>query len=381
MVFFTIIKTFRLSPYFERCRERCRAPAQRVLYISQNSPTIQLFFMTKLPIPPHFSPETVGKIWRVPYQQRATEAQTWAQQHHITSAAIDQKRVCLLAIDVQNTFCMPDHELFVGGRSGQGAVEDSRRLCEFIYSNLGAITEIALTMDSHTALQIFHAAFWINAQGEHPPAMTMISAADVEAGVWAVNPAIAPYIGLSGDRLQAYALHYVQQLQQSGKYLLTIWPYHSLLGGIGHAIVPAVEEACFFHSIARSSPTRFELKGENLLTENYSVLKPEVMVDQDQQAIATANTSFLQTLLKFDAVMIAGQAKSHCVAWTIADLLHEIQATDPSLARKIYLLTDCTSPVVVPGVIDFTEMADEAYQQFAAAGMQLIDSSVAIADL
>jgi nicotinamidase-related amidase len=353
----------------------------RIVFAQAHIPTIQLFFMAKLPIPPHFSPETIDKIWRVPYQQRSAEAQAWAQKHQITSAALDQKRICLLAIDVQNTFCMPDHELFVGGRSGQGAVEDSRRLCEFIYGNLDSITEIALTMDSHTALQIFHSAFWINAQGEHPPAMTMISVADVEAGVWAVNPAIAPYTGLSGDRLQAYALHYVQQLQQSGKYLLTIWPYHSLLGGIGHAIVPAVEEACFFHSIARSSPTRFELKGENLLTENYSVLKPEVMVDQDQKAIATANTSFLQTLLKFDAVIIAGQAKSHCVAWTIADLLHEIQATDPSLARKIYLLTDCTSPVVVPGVIDFTEMADEAYQQFAAAGMQLIDSSVAIADL
>ena len=38
--------------------------------------------------------------------------------------------------DVQNTFCLPDFELFVSGRSGTGAVDDNRRLCEFIYRHI-----------------------------------------------------------------------------------------------------------------------------------------------------------------------------------------------------------------------------------------------------
>ena len=50
-------------------------------------------------------------------------------------------RLCLLAVDVQNTFCIPGFELFVAGRSGTGAVDDNRRLCEFIYRNLGTITQ------------------------------------------------------------------------------------------------------------------------------------------------------------------------------------------------------------------------------------------------
>ena len=74
-------------------------------------------------------------------------------------------------------------------------------------------------------------------------------------------------------------------------------------------------------------------------------------------------------------MIIAGQAKSHCVAWTIDDLLTEIQSQDPPLARKIYLLEDCSSPVVVPGMIDFTEQADQAYQRFADAGMHLVKST------
>jgi nicotinamidase-related amidase len=79
-------------------------------------------------------------------------------------------------------------------------------------------------------------------------------------------------------------------------------------------------------------------------------------------------------LLTFDAIVIAGQAKSHCVAWTVADLLTEIEARDPSLANKVYLLDDCTSPVVVPGIVDFSAQADEAYDRFAKAGMNVISS-------
>lgn len=334
---------------------------------------------TQLPIPKHFDPLTVGEVWRVPYQDRAAQAIAWAKQHHLPPAAEDKVRTCLLAIDVQNTFCIPGFELFVGGRSGMGAVQDNGRLCEFIYRNLGSITQIVATLDTHTATQIFHSVFWVNAAGEHPPAMTMISLADVEQGVWRANPAIAPAVTQGNvERLQAYALHYVRQLSHAGKFLLTIWPYHSILGGIGHALVPAFEDACFFHNLARQSQTRFEIKGGNPLTENYSVLSPEVLVDQEQQAIAQKNTLLLDTLLHFDAVIVAGQAKSHCVAWTIADLLTGIQAIDPALAKKVYLLEDCTSPVVVPGVVDFTDQANDTFQQFADAGMHLVQSTDAI---
>jgi nicotinamidase-related amidase len=330
---------------------------------------------TQLPLPTHFEAAKVGEVWRVPYQPLAASAQDWRHQHQLMPAAADKMRICLLAIDVQNTFCIPGFELFVGGRSGMGAVEDNIRLCEFIYRNLGQLTEIALTMDTHTAAQIFHSVFWINPAGEHPPAMTMISPEQVEQGEWQVNPAIAVNLGQDYQQLQDYALHYVRQLGQDSKYLLTIWPYHSMLGGIGHAIVSAVEEACFFHNLARSSQTIFEIKGGNPLTENYSVLKPEVLIDHNQRSIAQKNSVFLQKLLSFDAILIAGQAKSHCVAWTVDDLLSDIQAIDPKLSQKVYLLEDCTSPVVVPDVVDFTDPADAAYQRFADAGMHLVKST------
>jgi nicotinamidase-related amidase len=136
-----------------------------------------------------------------------------------------------------------------------------------------------------------------------------------------------------------------------------------------------VEEAFFFHNIARHSQTGFEIKGGNSLTENYSVLRPEVLTRHDGQPLAQKNVRFIKKLLEFDLVVIAGQAKSHCVAWTIDDLLTEIVAQDVSLAKKVYLLEDCTSPVVVPNIVDFTEQADKAFERFASAGMHVVKST------
>ncbi len=332
---------------------------------------------TQLPIPEYFDAQKISEIWRVPYQERATEAKNWALKHSIQPASRDEKRICLLIIDAQNTFCVPEFELFVGGRSGSGAVDDNLRLCEFIYRNLNAITTIAPTMDTHTAMQIFHPIFWIDDAGENPiPAATLITLEDVQKGIWKVNPAVADSIaGGNYAELQKHCLHYVQKLSDNGKFPLTIWPYHSMLGGIGHALVSAVEEAIFFHSMARNSQALFEIKGGNPLTENYSVLQPEVLDGADGNPIAHKNAAFIDKLLNFDAVIIAGQAKSHCVAWTIDDLLTEIVARDSMLARKVYLLEDCTSPVVVPGVVDFTEKADAAFQRFAQAGMNVVKST------
>lgn len=334
----------------------------------------------ELPIPAHFKADTVGQVWRVPYQERAREARAWAQQHDITPAASDTIRLCLLAIDVQNTFCLPEFELYVAGRSGRGAIADNVRLSQFIYRNLGSITEIAPTMDTHTAMQIFHPIFLVNDAGEHPQPLTPISLTEVERGVWRVNPAVTNNLA-HGDytALQHHLLHYCRKLSEHGKYSLMIWPYHAMLGGLGHCLVSAIEEALFFHNIARNSQTGIEMKGSNPLTENYSVLRPEVTESADGRPIAEKNLRLINKLLSFDVLVIAGQAKSHCVAWTIDDLLTEILARDPALAKRVYLLEDCTSPVVVPGIVDFTEQADAAFQRFAEAGMHLVPSTLPLA--
>lgn len=329
----------------------------------------------ELPLPAHFDDARAGEVWRVAYEERARGARAWAARHAISASAADPFRLALVLVDVQNTFCVPGFELYVAGRSGTGAVDDNRRLAAFIYRNLGSITQIVPTMDTHQAVQIFHAVFLADENGDPPPPYTLVSVDDVKRGRWRFHRAAAAALGLDPDYGQRHLAHYVERLAASGKYALTVWPYHAMLGGIGHALVSLVEEAVFFHGMARMSQPDFRVKGSHPLTEHYSVLGPEVTDDPDGRPIAQKDRALVEKLLAFDAVVIAGQAKSHCVAWTIDDLLRGIEERDRALARRVYLLEDCTSPVVVPGVIDYTADADRAFRRFAEAGMHVVRST------
>ena len=299
----------------------------------------------ELPLPPHWNPARVGEVWRVPYAQREAEATAWAERYEVRPAAEDARRIGLLLVDMQNTFCTPGFELFV-----PGAPADSRRLCKFLYRNLGAITQIIPTLDTHKAMQVFHAAWLVDENGKHPAPYTVVSADDVERGVW------RPVDPTEQDSL----LSYVRSLEAGGRYKLTVWPYHAMLGSIGHALVSAIDEAVFFHGIARQVAPQFEIKGNDPHTEHYSVLGPEVG--------GRRNTELVDLLQTFHAVVIAGQAKSHCVEWTVSDLLEDLPAD------RVYLLEDCTSPVVVPGAADFTDEANWAFARFADRGVNIVNS-------
>jgi nicotinamidase-related amidase len=333
--------------------------------------------MPELPLPAHFDVFRVGEVWRVPYEERAREASAWADEHNLGRAADDSFRLCVLAVDIQNTFCIPDFELFVAGRSGTGAVDDNRRLCEFLYRNLGEITQVFPSLDTHHAMQVFHAIWLVDERGDHPAPYTLVSAEDVATGRWRLNSAVAEALGIDIDYAERHLAYYTRRLAEGGKYDLTVWPYHAMLGGIGHALVSAVEEAIFFHGLARYSSPDFQVKGDNPLTEHYSLLGPEVTEGPDGDRLGGKNTELIEKLLTFDAVVVAGQAKSHCLAWTIDDLLDDEDVRE-RLAERTYLLEDCTSPVVVPGVVDYTDEADAAFERYAAAGMHVVRSTEAI---
>jgi len=335
-----------------------------------------------LPIPSHFDPKRAAEWgYRPDAATLATTAASWRVQHKIKPAAADEKRIHMLLIDVQKDFCFPEGSLYVAGRSGRGAVDDSRRIAEMIYRNLGVITDITTTLDTHLAYQIFFPNFWLDKADQPLSAFRTISAAEITAGDVRPNPAMAKWLcGGNYTWLCKQVLHYCQELERAGKYQLYLWPPHCLLGSDGHALAGVIHEARMFHAFTRTAQSNVEVKGGNPLTENYSVLRPEVLSRWDGAALAQRNTQFVHTLLAADAVVIAGQAASHCVKSTIDDLLGEIAAQDPALASKVYLVTDCMSAVTVPDgkgglAADFTSDAEAALQKFADAGMHLVKST------
>ena len=67
------------------------------------------------------------------YQKTAESASKWALLNDIHPAGNDNFKICLIAVDVQNTFCIPDFELFVQGKTGKGRRMIDELLSTFIY--------------------------------------------------------------------------------------------------------------------------------------------------------------------------------------------------------------------------------------------------------
>ncbi|OYT69705.1 MAG: nicotinamidase [Chloracidobacterium sp. CP2_5A] len=277
---------------------------------------------------------------------------------------------------MQADFCFPSGALYVAGRSGTGGMDALRRLVEFIYRRLDAISEIICTLDSHIPCQVFFPGAHLAEDGRPVAPYTTIAAEDYRAGRYRPNPALAAQLGTTAGWLTRQFTDYCERLEAGGKYALQIWPYHCLIGAPGHRLAGALDDARLFHAFARGAANAPELKGDSPLTEHYSIFAPEVATCWDGAPMprATRNTALLERLLTSDAILVAGLASSHCVAASVADLLAFIRERNPYLARRVILLRDAMAPVVAPGA-DFTDAAEAALADFQAAGARVLETT------
>lgn len=300
--------------------------------------------------PTFYRPERIGTLFYPDYAAIAAAA----SEIKLLPAVADTLKVHLVVIDMQIDFCHREGSLFV-----PGAAEDIRRLIEFIYTNASRITQITCSLDSHLPHQIFHPGWWHDAQGNHPEPFTLITYADIKAGKW--QPLIEP----------DWSAEYVRQLEEGAKKVLTIWPYHVMIGSVGNALDPELFSAILWHSLARQTQPAWLTKGTLPQTEHYSIIQPEIPLPGHAQG--EKNESFLANLAEADVIFIAGEAESHCVLETVEDLVEEFHE-QPELLGKIYLLQDCTSPVVHPE-IDFHAIAQRQFARFAQQGVKFINST------
>jgi nicotinamidase-related amidase len=300
--------------------------------------------------PDFYDPRRIGQLF---YPDVATIA-VQAEAAGLPPAEEDTTQVLLLIIDMQVDFCHAGGALYV-----PGALDDLRRLIEFIYTHAERISHITCSLDSHYPFQIFHPAWWVDAHGKHPAPFTIISAEEVEQGRW--RPLFKP----------EWSSQYVQRLQEDAKKQLTIWPYHVPIGGVGNALDPELWSAVFWHSLARKSQPTWWTKGSIPQTEHYSILKPEIETPDEPQG--TLSTGFVRALAEYDALLIAGEAESHCVLETAEDLVEAFQGR-PDQLSKIHILQDCTSPVRHPEV-DFHAMAQQRFSEYEKVGLRFINST------
>lgn len=256
----------------------------------------------------------------------------------------------LVIIDPQNDFCDPQGSLYV-----KGAETDMVRLAAFIDKHTDKIQNISVTLDSHHIFDIAHPAFWVDSAGKHPaPLATMISHDDVKKNVWMPKR--------SG--MIKHCLDYTQKLEANNRYPLMIWPPHCIIGSWGNNVYPVLLDALNRWAINHCSTISYVTKGSNVYTEHYSAIKADVPMPNDPST--NLNTQFIQSIERADNILVAGEASSHCVMYTVKDIVNEFDAASLS---KMILLTDAMSPVQAPG-IDFPKMAQDFITDMQSKGLR-----------
>lgn len=246
----------------------------------------------------------------------------------------DDKKVLLLVIDMQMDF-MDEGSLPV-----PGANADAKRLSDFIYKNSDNITKIAASLDTHSHMQIFHPSWWQDDKGNWPEPYTKITSNDLSKGRW---------IPIKSTEK---SIKYIDKLEENNDTLI-IWPFHCIEGTSGFSLNNNFSSALYYHAARREYSPLIISKGHDKFSEMHGILFPEYDPD------SAADTRILNEIVKSDVVLIAGQAKSHCVLNTIGQIL-EFFEDSPDITEKLSLMDDCTS--CVPGYEEETNSIIDSWK-------------------
>ena len=114
----------------------------------------------------------------------------------------------------------------------------------------------------------------------------------------------------------------------------------------------------------------YVMKGTNSLTEHYSAFRAEVIIKKDPKT--SFNMTLFNELMSHDKVFVAGQAKSHCVNFTVRDLVNKMEKERVKQQPVIYLMEGGMSSV--PG---FEEQGDKFWKELTSWGTAKISEKQA----
>lgn len=253
----------------------------------------------------------------------------------------------------------PQIDFHSGSLAVVGANDDARRYSHLLLDHIERISKVHVTLDTHHKQHIAHGVFWKDTKGNHPAPFTMIPTKDIESKKWTTTR----------PELNAHALEYSKGLDAGGRFQLIIWPEHCIIGTPGHNVVPILQHAVTHWSNAHNEMVNYVFKGQNPLTEMYSALRADYIIESDPGT--KLNKELIDALFQADRVLVCGEAKSHCVNFTIRDLLHHWPA---DRKKDLWLLEDGMSSVK-----GFEETGDKFIEDMRAEGLTICTCEKAFA--
>eukprot|EP00667_Euglena_gracilis_P011679 EG_transcript_11944 len=264
-------------------------------------------------------------------------------QHPLNHTKKAKKGTVLFIIDPQNDF-HPGGSLAIAT-----ADDDSRRVADLISKKMHEIDEIVVTLDSHQRIHIAHGLFWLDPAGKHPEPFTIITAKEIEQGKW--RAAVPQY--------QEIALIYARKLEQGGRFKICIWPEHCIIGTPGHNVTKPLMDVINQWAATRLKEVQWITKGQNIFTEMYSALRAEVPTDDPR---TMWNLGLIDFLKEHSRVLVCGQALSHCVNFSVRDLMDNYSEGHD----EVTIITDGCSPVA-----GFEASAEQFLKDMKVLGLRL----------
>lgn len=264
-----------------------------------------------------------------------------AKQERVNSAKEDKKKRLLILIDPQNDF-MPQ----IGSLPVEGAIEDIKRITDFIYRNNNSITKIMCTQDTHQPMQIFHPKWWKDRNGNIVEPYTVITYEDYQRGIW------LPTYG-DTNRTEDY-LKNMESIQ--------IWPEHCIEGEFGWKFEGQLLKMIYFWAVTRNTIPDIVKKGTDPYSEMFGAIKAEY------DPTNRKTKKVIKAAEEYDEIYIAGEASSHCLPITVKQIIEEFIGRQ-DIISKITILEDCTSPV--KGCEDLQK---EFFNEFRNCGIRIANS-------
>lgn len=280
----------------------------------------------------------------------------------------------------------PQIDFHTGSLAVPNAEEDAKKIVELINSE--KFHEIHVSLDTHTKNHIGHSGFYDSGYvpfGNYYNGEPVKDEEGNDAGpkkddegnaipkTVAKQKIIQTDVVLPDNYLETY--NEIHNTARGTDYMM--WPEHCIEGSDGHKIYPPI-----YHALKEAESVkhvRYHIKGQNELTEMYSIFSatvnptecggPEKRYNPSaseryeendynrEQGVSSydeackhvnLNTSINRGLINNlcgeqgeNTVYVCGQAKSHCVADSIIDLLKVGKG-------KVVLIKDASSPVLTP---------------------------------
>jgi nicotinamidase/pyrazinamidase len=273
----------------------------------------------------------------------------------------------LLIIDPQNDFSVEKYGFRDkdGPLGVPGSSEDYERIAKLIEANI--FDEIHISLDTHTLNHIGHKGFYKANEKLVEP---------FPGGCKPWEEEFTPVDASLNEYVEDYAKKQHNARNAPEGFYYCIWNTHCIEDSPGHQIVKEITDALSTQSKAN---VRYHIKGQNELTEMYSIFSAAVQPNDVDGSVGeykysgtksgaynlgegvgsyeeaknsfnletSMNTELLANLFgDNNEIYVCGQAKTHCVKDSVLDMIkYAKDETNRGTTQQIHLINDCTSVI------------------------------------